>query len=622
MTMLAPALALIDGSGSDALDPRLALALIGAAGIGAQWLAWRLRLPSILLLLLAGILFGPTLELLEPRGLFGDVLDPLVSIAVGVILYEGGLSLKMKELGAHGGPIVRLLTVGVLVTWLLATLLAVGVAGLPWQTAMVLGAILTVTGPTVIGPLLRQIRPQGPVEAIAKWEGIVVDVVGATLAVLVLQTITDGQTAEGAVTSTGGAILTLLETVMVGGMMGLAGTYAIAIPLRRHLVPDELENAVSLAVVLAVFVLSDHLAHESGLLAVTLMGFLLANRSDVSVHHIIEFKENLRVLLISTLFIVLAATIDLEALLRTGVRGLAFVGLLIIVVRPAAVLLSMLGTGLDLKERLFLAALAPRGIVAAAVSSLFALRLQEAGVPGADQLAPLAFLVIVATVAVYGLGAGPLARRLGLSDPDAQGALIAGAGSFAVALGEALQKLGFAVVHVDSNREAVSQARLGGLAAHYGSILSRKVVEGLPLGGTGRFLGLTPNDEVNALAAAHFAALYGRAEVYQAAADEAGGDEVRRDLRGRVLFDAELTLSRLDTLVGRGWSVKATPLTDEFGFDDFRARHVEAVVPLGVVTEQRLELFTSTSESTADSGEVLLSLVPEESEMNDGPRPA
>ena len=622
MTMLDPALALIDGAGSDALDPRLALALIGAAGIGAQWLAWRMRLPSILLLLLAGILVGPTLGLLEPRGLFGDVLDPLVSIAVGVILYEGGLSLKMKELGAHGGPIVRLLTVGVLVTWLLATLLAVGVAGLPWQTAMVLGAILTVTGPTVIGPLLRQIRPHGPVEAIAKWEGIVVDVVGATLAVLVLQTITDAQSAEGAVISTSGALLTLLKTGLVGGLMGLVGTYALAIPLRRHLVPDELENAVSLAVVLAVFVLSDHLAHESGLLAVTLMGFLLANRSDVSVHHIIEFKENLRVLLISTLFIVLAATIDLDALFRTGVRGLAFVGLLIIVVRPAAVLLSMLGTRLEMKERLFLAALAPRGIVAAAVSSLFALRLQEAGVPGADQLAPLAFLVIVATVAVYGLGAGPLARRLGLSDPDAQGALIAGAGPFAVALGDALQKLGFRVVHVDSNRDAVSQARLGGLTAHYGSILSRKVVEGLPLGGTGRFLGLTPNDEVNALAAAHFAALYGRAEVYQAAAHEARGDEVRRDLRGRVLFDSEMTLSRLDTHLRRGWSVKATPLTDEFGFDDFRARHDESMVPLGVVTDQRLELFTSTSEPTAESGEVLLSLVPEESEENDRPGPA
>ena len=600
--------------GATALDPALALALIGAAGIGAQWLAWRTSLPSILLLLLAGILVGPALGLLAPRSLFGEVLDPLVSMAVGVILYEGGLSLRMKEFGAHGGPILRLLTVGVLVTWGLATVLAVEVAGLPWQTAMVLGAILTVTGPTVIGPLLRQIRPQGPVEAIAKWEGIVVDVVGATLAVLFLQTMTEGHAGEGAVISASGALLTLLKTGFVGAGMGIAGTYAIAIPLRRHLVPDDLENAVSLAVVLTVFVLSDHLAHESGLLAVTLMGFLLANRSDVSVHHIIEFKENLRVLLISTLFIVLAATIDLDALLRTGLRGLAFVALLILVVRPASVMLSMIGTRIAMKERTFLAALAPRGIVAAAVSSLFALRLEEANVPGADQLAPLAFLVIVVTVAVYGLGAGPLARRLGLSDPDAQGALIAGAGPFALALGDSLQKLGFAVVHVDSNRDSIAQARLGGLPAHYGSILSGKVVDGLPLGGTGRFLGLTPNDEVNALAAAHFAALYGRAEVYQAAAEDAAGDEVRRDLRGRVLFDPTRTVAHLDTLTRRSWSVKATALTEEFTFDDFCALHADVVVPLGVVTEQRLEFFTAAAEVTAEPGQVIISLVPPENE--------
>ena len=215
--------------GATALEPALALALIGAAGIGAQWLAWRTSLPSILLLLLAGILVGPTLGLLAPRSLFGEVLDPLVSMAVGVILYEGGLSLRMKEFGAHGGPILRLLTIGVLVTWGLATVLAIEVAGLPWQTAMVLGAILTVTGPTVIGPLLRQIRPQGPVEAIAKWEGIVVDVVGATLAVLVLQTMTEGHAGEGAVISASGALLTLLKTGFVGAGMGIAGTYAIAI---------------------------------------------------------------------------------------------------------------------------------------------------------------------------------------------------------------------------------------------------------------------------------------------------------------------------------------------------------------------------------------------------------
>ncbi len=551
---------------------------------------------------------GPILGWLHPRELFTDVLNPLVSLAVAVILYEGGLSLRMKELGAHGTPILRLLTVGVVVTWILATLFALVVAGLTWEVAMVLGAILTVTGPTVIGPLLRQVRPRGPVEAIAKWEGIVVDVVGATLAVLVLHVATEAGAGGDAMQSATGAILDLGKTILVGTAFGVAGTYAFVIPLRRHLVPDELENAVSLAIVLAIFVASDQLAHESGLLAVTLMGFMLANRDDVSVHHIIEFKENLRVLLISTLFIVLAATVDLDALIACGWRGLAFVGLLIVVVRPACVFLSTLGTELKWADRAFLAALAPRGIVAAAVSSLFMLRLEEAGVAGADRLAPLAFLVIIVTVAVYGLSAGPLARRLGLSDPDAQGTLIAGAGPFALELGQALTKLEIDVVHVDTNRASIALARLDGLTAHYGSILSKKVVEALPLGGTGRFIGLTPNDEVNALASAHFAALYGKANVFQAASAENTGDDVRKDLRGRVLFSKEHSLTSLDIAVGRGAKVKGTQLTDEFNFAEFMERFPDAI-PLGVLEDGRLSLFTAGKDPEAEPGQTLLTLV-------------
>ncbi len=595
------------------VSPLIALALIGAAGIGAQWIAWKLKLPSILLLLLAGILVGPILGWLQPRDLFGDVLNPLVSLAVAVILYEGGLSLQMKELGAYGTPILRLLTVGVVVTWCLGTMAGLVIAKLPWETAMVLGAILTVTGPTVIGPLLRQIRPRGPVEPIAKWEGIVVDVVGATLAVLVLHVATEGFANDGAVHSATGAVVDLFKTAIVGTLFGVLGTYALAIPLRNHLIPDELENAVSLAIVLGIFVLSDSLAHESGLLAVTLMGFLLANRKDVSVHHIVEFKENLRVLLISTLFIVLAATIDLDALRATGLRGVAFVAALIIVIRPLAVMLSTLGTDLTTQDRVFLSFLAPRGIVAAAVSSLFALRMQEANVPGAELMAPLAFLVIVITVAVYGLGAGPLARKLGLSDPDAQGTLIAGAGSFALELGRALKKLGIDVVHVDTNRASIAQARLEGLPAHYGSILSSEVVGALPLGGTGRFIGLTPNDEVNALAAAHFAALYSRANVYQSASGAGSVDDARKDLRGRPLFHADWPLSRLDTAIRAGSVVKTTNLTEEFKFDDFVARYGEEALPIGVLVDGRLELFTADRVPNPDPESVLLSLVHEAS---------
>ena len=590
-------------------DPLAALALIGAAGGTAQWMAWKLRLPSILLLLIAGILVGPVLGLLHPRQLFGGLLDPLVSLAVAVILYEGGLTLKMKELGANAAAILRLLTVGVLVTWVLATAAALYVDQLPWQTALVLGAILTVTGPTVIGPLLRQVRPRGPVEAIAKWEGIVVDVVGATLAVLVLHAVTEGSASGDAIHSAQGAVVDLGKTILVGTFFGVLGAYMLVIPLRRHLIPDELENAISLAVVLMSFVGADLLAHESGLLAVTLMGFLLANRDDVSVHHIVEFKENLRVLLISTLFVVLAATINLGDLKATGWRGIAFLLILIVLVRPAAVLLSTIRTKLTKQERVFLACLAPRGIVAAAVSSLFGLRLQEAEVAGAELLAPIAFVVIIGTVTIYGLSAVPLARRLGLSDPDAQGTLIAGAGPFALELGRALMRLEVDVVHVDTNRTSISRARLDGLSAHYGSILSTELVESLPLGGTGRFIGLTPNDEVNALAAAHFASLYGRANVYQSASAEGGGDEVRRDLRGRVLFGEGLSVGSLDLRVRRGAYVKATQLTDEFDFESFLARYGDDAIPLAVHRSGRLELFTIDRSPPAEAGDIVLSLV-------------
>jgi len=616
--------AIAESPGGALASPLVALALIGAAGIGAQWLAALVRLPSILLLLVAGIVVGPVLGWLHPRDLFQDVLDPIVSLAVGIILYEGGLSLRVKELGAHGRPILRLLTLGVVVTWTLATFGGIWIVGLPVEIALVLGAILTVTGPTVIGPLLRQVRPRGPAEAIARWEGIVVDVVGATLAVLVLRWITEGVGPDDEMGQVASTAIDLGKTLLAGSIFGVVGTYALVVPIRRHLIPDELENAVSLALALAVYVASDVVAHESGLLAVTLMGFLLANRKDISVHHIIEFKENLRVLLISTLFVVLAATIDLDALIATGPKGLAFVAFLILVVRPASVLLSTVGTKLALPDRAFLAALAPRGIVAAAVSSLFGLRLEAAGVEGAELLAPLAFLVIVVTVAVYGLGAGPVARRLGLSDPDAQGTLIAGAGPFALALGRALEKLGIHVVHVDTNRDAVARARLDGLTAHYGSILSSKVVEGLPLGGTGRFVGLTPNDEVNALAAAHFAAVYGKAHVFQSASAEGDGesDDLRRDLRGRVLFGRKASVGSLDVRIQRGATVKATPLTEEFDYEAFRAKNPADVVLLGVIADGRLELYTVDSEPAPKPGTTLLSVVPPEVTAAKGPASA
>ena len=590
----------------------LDLGTIAALGLGAQWVAWRWRLPSILLLLAVGLVAGPVLGLLDPDRLFGDLLQPFVSLAVAVILFEGGLSLELRELRTSARAIVRLCTVGVAVTWALATVLGVLVAGLTLPVALVLGAILTVTGPTVIGPLLRQVRPKGQVEAIARWEGIVADVIGATLAALTLHAVIDAETARssalGMLQSAG---LGLARTIVVGVVFGGLGAAILAVPIARHWIPDHLQSPISLAVVIVVYVGADQLAHESGLVAATMMGFLLANQTRASIHHIVEFKENLTTLLISALFVVLSANFDLAALRAVGWGGLVFVALTIVVVRPAAVFASTIGSNLASNERLFLAALAPRGIVAAAVSALFGLRLQEAGVPGAEVLAPAAFVMIMVTVTVYGLAAGPLARHLGLADAHANGVLIAGAGRFSITFASALKRLGVPVVLVDSNRASVAAARLEGLRAFRRSILAGDLFEHVPMAGIGKLMALTPNEEVNALACVHLAATFGRAEVFQVtASDPRTHTNLPSELRGRPLFRGTQSIGALDSEIARGAQIKATTLSPTFDLAAYLVQRGPSTLLLGrLVQGKRLELFTSERGPEAAAGDVVLSLV-------------
>ena len=591
------------------------LAAIAVLGVGAQWLAWRVRLPSILLLLSIGIVVGPGTGWLDPDELIGpDLLFPMVSLAVAVILFEGGLSLDLSELRQMGQVLLRLATLGMALTWVLGTLAAHFLAGLSWPVAVLLGAILTVTGPTVVGPLLRHVRPKGVVGPIAKWEGIVADVLGATLAVLVFHALAAGHaSADGALGRSlwGGA-----ETLLAGGLLGLLGSLLLALALRRHWLPDFLESPFTLAVVLGIFTLADHLRSESGLLAVTMMGVVLANQKATPVKHIIEFKENLRVLLIASLFIVLAARLSVADLERTDVGDLAFVAVLILVVRPLAVFISCWRSELSSREKLFLAWMAPRGIVAAAVSALFAQGLESSDLPDASLLAPLAFLVIIGTVAVYGLTAAPLARRLGLADSNPQGVLIAGCSRFALELAKALQQLDLAVSLVDTNRERVAAARLAGVPSTYGSALAEDAAERIPLGGIGRFFALTPNDGVNSLAALHHIDLFGRAQVYQLEPSSSQASGPPGDLRGRYLFASHADFGQLESRVAKGASVKATPITEEFDFDAFQAHHDARALPLLRLGEDgKLTVFTSDGAPSAAAGDTLISLVDAEEEQ-------
>ena len=588
-------------------DIVLTLAAIVALGIGAQWLAWRFHVPAILLLLLTGFVAGPATGLLVPSETFGDLLFPVVSASVAIILFEGGLSLSLRELRVTGSVLWRLVTVGALATWAIAAAAANAFTPLSISMSVLLGAILIVTGPTVIGPLLRNVRPVGPVGPILRWEGILIDPIGAVIAVITLEVLLAGEErADLADVIARGA-----QTVGVGVLIGLGAAAAMTLLIKRYLIPDFLHNAFSLAVVLAAFTLSNRWVNESGLVTVTIMGIALANQRFASVRHIIEFKETLRVLLISGLFIVLAAELDVDALRQAGPLAIVFL-VAIFMGRPIAVWVSTLGSKLSRRERVFLSVVAPRGIVAAAIASVFALELEEQHVAQAELLPPLAFLVIVGTIVFYGLAAPRLARRLGLSDLNPQGALFVGANQLARRVGEVLKDEGFRVVMVDTDWGNVAAARLKGLDAEFRSFLSEEVNHQTDLGGIGRLFAMTSNDELNALAIEHAVSLFGRANVYQLPPREDGSPRKRAlaaHQRGRVLFDPEATYSVLGARFEQG-TVKKTSLTEEFTFEDFKARYADGALPLFVVgSNGRLSVFSVDGRPTPKAGDKVISLI-------------
>ncbi|GAB4429786.1 MAG: sodium:proton antiporter [Anaerolineae bacterium] len=594
------------------------IALILVLGISAQWLAWKLRLPSILMLLLFGFFAGPITHLLDPDEVLGDLLFPVVSISVAIILFEGGLSLKRSEIRTTGHVVRNLVSVGALVTWAIAVAGAIYILELSFPLALLFGAILVVTGPTVIIPLLRHVRAVGPVSSIAKWEGIVNDPIGAILAVLVFE----GIIAVEFQAATATIIISLLQTVLVGVLLAMAGAYGLAFMLRRYWVPDYLQAAVALMVAVGAFALSNIVQKEAGLVTVTLMGIILTNQKGLNIKPIIEFKENLGLLLLSALFIILSARLDLAELAHIGPRSLLFLVLLVLVARPASVLAATAGSGLKWGEKVFLMWMAPRGIVAAAVTSVFALELaEEAGMAEAELLVPEIFLVIVGTVTIYGLSAAPLGRWLGVAQPNPQGNLIVGAHHWARLVGRALQQEGFKVLLIDANHENVTAARLAGLPAVYGNVLSENIHHDLELGAFGRLLALTPNDEINALATLHFAEVFGRANVFQLHPKESETslqEVVPLPLRGRLLFSTDVTCDRLTRRFEGGATVKRTPLTERFGLRDFQAMYGPSAIPLFLIDENHvLHVFSAENRPTPRAGHVLISLVDPEADRPD-----
>lgn len=552
----------------------LNLTLILFLGALAQWIAWRYHFPSIAFLLFFGFLAGPVGNLIDPDALFGKTFIPIVSLSVAFILFEGALSLKFSEVVTTKKVVRDLVTAGALVTLVLSAAAAYYILNLDFSLSLLFGSILTVTGPTVIMPLLRHIKPIGKISAVLKWEGIVIDPIGAILAVLVYQAIITGQFHSVYYS----LFYDFMLIFLVGSLTGLAGAGVFYQLLKHYLVPEYLQNPFTLALVSTVFTASNLIKEESGLLAITVMGIALANQRRVDVKNILVFKENLRVLLISILFILLSARLKISDFDNFNSSSFLFIVILIFVIRPACVFISSIKSNLNFYEKLFISFMAPRGIIAASVSSVFALNLVKAGHKSAEILVPLTFMVIIATVLFYSIVSPWLANRLKLSNIDPQSVIIIGAQPPAVKIAFALKEAGFQSLLIDNNALHVKVAAAEGLTACTMSILDDNVIDEIDMNAYGKVLALTSNDKVNSLSIVRFCEHFERHELYQISSKIFSA--IPQRLTGRTLFRANFSYDDLQSAFERGAQINNIKITPELTIEELKKQYGEDMLIL------------------------------------------
>lgn len=520
----------------------LTVAIILSLGVGGQWIANRLRVPGVLLLLTGGILVGPAFEIIDPVEEFGgDVLFPLVSLAVGLLLYEGGLGLRLDRLTAGRSVILRLVTVGALVTWLIGWGTAQLLFDVSTGGAALIGAILVVSGPTVVIPLLRLSRPREPTSSILRWEGIIIDPVGATLAIVVLDAVLNEANPRDAVAQ-------IALTLGAGAAAGVIVAGVALWALDRHWVPDHLINPAMLAAAIVAYATANQIAPEAGLMATTTLGVVLANQKRVPSHELRAFSEDVGYLILGTLFIALGAMVDLDALIDVLPRALVLIAVLVLVARPLAVWLSTIGAGMQQNDRRFLAWMAPRGIVAASVATVFSQTLIDEGAEPIPELVPVVFATVIVTVALYGLTATYVARKLRVAKIEPKGIALVSNHRWTIELADQLVANEVAVLMVSSSKEVQREAIGRGILAYDRPIDSHDL--DLTLDGVGIKTAVLMTDDENfaSHAAHHLAEHLGRANLYQVKPGEKNDDF---ELRGRPAF-GELTFDKLTKMARRG----------------------------------------------------------------------
>ena len=555
----------------------VALTAIALMGIFAQWVSIRFHLPTILLLLVAGLIAGPWQGWITTDLLNDEFLFACVSTSVAIILFEGSLQLTIKELRDSGREIVKLISLGALVTWMLTTLAAYFLLKFSIDIALLFGAILIVTGPTVVLPLLLNIRPVGRAGTILKWEGIAIDTVGALVAVVVYEIIL----ADGFKKALMVASVSIVKTIGIGIIIGVLAALIIIVCIRRFWIPEILHNAFTLAIVVGAFTFSALFENEpTGFLSVSVMGIVLANQSIIPVKKILIFKETLRTIILPGLFIVLAARIPLEDIFNIGLNDILFIVVLIVIIRPLSIFMSLSKSDLNWKEKLFIGFMAPRGVVAAAVSSVFASKLIQGGYQSAERLVSAVFLVVIATVSFYSIASPLIARLLGLARHDAKGNSLLGANKLARQLAGVLVANGVQCQLIDSNKGHVHKAQQLGLKAAEANFLDETFIEDIDLGGVNQILALTPNHDVNAVAIIHLSDYFDKRVLFQLAGETKG--------KGRELFSLKHTYVYFEEALEKGLNIRAIKIDDAFD---------KNTIVLGVINEATKVFIPNTVDS-------------------------
>ena len=592
-----------------ALNPVTAIALVGAIGVGSQWIAWRLRMPAIVLMLVAGILIGPVLGIFDPARDIGPLMGPMISIAVAIILFEGGLSLNFHTLQDAVGGVRRLVYIGAPLGWLMSALSLHYVAGLSWSSAAVFGGIMIVTGPTVIAPLLRTARLSRRPATLLQWEAILNDPIGALAAVLAFEVVIALNTA----TTASEAMLELFIGAAVATAAGVAAGIGLSRAFKRGWVPEYMKVPVLFALLLGVFAASDAVLHESGLLAVTIMGIVIANSKLPSYEEMRRFKEHATVLLVSGVFILLAAGLDVEALGNLDWRAAAFVAVVVLVARPVTVFISLIGSGIPFREKLLVALTGPRGVVLVAVAGLFGERLLSLGFEDAALIAPLAFALVAVTVVVNGFTLAPFARLLGLTGADTPGVVIIGGSDWTTQLAEVLKKAKIPVLMTDPNFIRLRKARAAGIDTFSGDILSEAAEQRVELVSYATLIAATDNDAYNTLVTTDLAPEFGRENVFQVMREksESSRHQLPRPLGGRPL-GLEATHAELRDLIAQGWRFRSTRLSEEFTLEDWRAESPEARLLAQITTSGEIKFMRKNEEFKGGDGIHVIALRPPE----------